>query len=996
MNRLKSKNIYKYFLILLALAFSFLSVGFSSWNIYDSFSIEAIQVEPVCYNSSTGVQYYTIEDALKNASSGQTIYCYIGKNPTIRKSCEVKTGVTLSLPFDDAGTWNGRQSGTDTTKWFDDGGSDFADCNATYVNKYRKNSVKIATNVTLTNKGTIDIGGVLGTENIGISGHTSGNYCEFVLSDNATIKNTGTIHCLGYIKEESLNNGSKLLVNSGTVYAPFIIYDYRGGSSTAGSYKKGGITPFNVYDMPNIKVYSKYTYSSKLIGYADLHTGTVEALGQTILDAQHNTTDINMIGNSSSVITLTNQNSYVEAKYKGKSALYTEKYNNSVYTELKITGGASSGVMKLTVKLPSILGGNTTVSTEGCYFPINYKWRIYLNDGTYKFINPMKIMNGAEVYVSQNATLNVTSNLIVYPNGFTDVGYGGYAYPSGLAGGKLYVNGQITYSGGIGGLSLTESLKTDFSYIYEDTSTTTISSSEGYATRDVLSFVYNETNNITETASAYIYNNGTIEETNLEQTVYISESNADYFVKASNLGNYTINYYLEGGTIDGETGDVITKSYPILKGQSLTLNSFSLSSPFKRFYDFNEWKINSSTGESAIGQVVSDGSTLNLYASYDLATYRINYSLEYKEDSQLTEEFVNDNPIEFTYNDLPLSLNKPTDGSLYFYGWYYNNDTSVKISSLSQSDSFVGYGDIDLSGYFSPNLMATVSFNANGRDDYFVDLASYNLVTNKVSDIKIPESKYDNDLTKEYYVSSWKDQNGVTFSDSYTFSNEVTVFYAQWSTKAKINYWKNYSGSSNNSILASYYYYPGKKGQLRNLDDAVQTKTNYASDESYYDVYQSTCWQVENTDSKYAAESLIDIDSSWANSTINMYPAFDLFAERYYKVTFINKARYINLETKSLSYYYSLDNSTFTKVPDATFSLKWGGISMDSEGTTSDYFAKDSILYIKVNESYYSKYKKYYSTLYYPADQPSKGYEERTVSFNVTSACTVTLTNDGN
>ena len=52
----------------------------------------------------------------------------------------------------------------------DDGGNIFADANASRVNTYRKNSVTISKNVKLTNKGTIQIGGILGSENVTLSG----------------------------------------------------------------------------------------------------------------------------------------------------------------------------------------------------------------------------------------------------------------------------------------------------------------------------------------------------------------------------------------------------------------------------------------------------------------------------------------------------------------------------------------------------------------------------------------------------------------------------------------------------------------------------------------------------------------------------------------------------------------------------------------------------------------------------------------------------------
>ena len=78
------------------------------------------------------------------------------------------------------------------------------------------------------------------------------------------------------------------------------------------------------------------------------------------------------------------------------------------------------------------------------------------------------------------------------------------------------------------------------SYIYEETNTKSVTSKEGYG--DGI-YSFKETNSITETATAMVYDNGTLAETNLEKTVYVSEANTDYFIKASNLGSYTIKYH---------------------------------------------------------------------------------------------------------------------------------------------------------------------------------------------------------------------------------------------------------------------------------------------------------------------------------------------------------------------------------------------------------------------------------------------------------------------
>ena len=990
MHKYKIFTYLKYFILLGLFFFSLSAVGFSSWNLYDAFGIDSISfAEPVCYNNKTNVQYYTIEDALSNASSGDTIFTYVGKNPTIRKSCEIKAGVTLCLPFDGE-TWNGRQSGEDTTKWFDDGGNIFADANASRVKTYRKNSVTISKNVKLTNKGTIQIGGILGSENINLSGHTSGNYCEFVLDSNASIVSTGNVYCLRYIKEKEYDNRSKFIVDNGTFYAPFVIYDYRGGTSTVGSYQKGGITPFNVYDMPNIKPYSKYSYKSKLIGYADLNTG--DALGGTI-KAKHNTTDINIIGNSGSVITLTSTEGYVETKSRAINPLYTTANTYSDYTEINIYGGADSGVMKLSVKVP--IFGNINVSIQDCFFPIPYRIKLSIYNGSYSFVNPMKLMNGSYLYVASDASLSIGSQFIIYPNAFVDTAYGNIAYPT-LSAPNFVVDGDVRFTGAIGGFTETHNTKTDYSYIYEDTSTTSVTSKEGYGS-GINSF--EETSTITETATAMVFDNGTLAETNLEKTVYVSEDKTDYFIKASNLGSYTINYHLNGVIISNETSsnDIVTKSYPIVKGVSITLNSFSINNPVKRFYDFNSWRLNSIDGKVANGINASDGTVIDVYANYSVATYSIIYNLDYRDGSIMSENYTNNNILEFTEADLPISLSKPTDGDLFFYGWYYNNDTSNEITQITTNLDGVGYGDIELSGYFSTKIMSSVVFDANGHDDYFTDLASYNIVTSSPSEVVLPTSLYDEDTKTQYYLKGWtftKDDPSTLFDPSSleNFSSENVTLYALWGNKIKVNYYFNYYGSTNNSILETIYCYPGQKVQIRNLNGVSdnEDKKVYASDRSYYDVLGASKWQFENSSTYYDPVSIQTIDGSEGQS-YNLYPLFDNAKSRYYKIKIHNKARFRNSSTKPLSLFYSFDKTKYIECKNATFSYRGVSVTLDSEGLTEIYVKGGDYLYFKISASY-NLGLSYPSTLSYPGGS-SSGTDLRYAEFIVSGVHDITLSN---
>lgn len=496
MDRLKSKNIYKYFLILLALAFCFLSVGFSSWNIYDSFSIEAIQVEPVCYNSSTGVQYYTIEDALKNASSGQTIYCYIGKNPTIRKSCTIGNNITLCLPFSDT-KYNGRQMNAESSNtWFSgELVNNFADSNQINCDKYLKNTVSIGKNVTVTNNGIINIGGVLGSESQGLQGSTTGDFAQIIMNDNSTIINNGAIDCMGYIKERSKNNGSKIINNSSSIVKmPFVFYDYKGGTYTASVYGNdtSKIFPLNCYDFPNIQPVQEYNYKSHLIGYVDLYTNQVtkpvkkgRITVNITIAARHNTDDLEIIGESNSMYNILDSNSKIILKYTpigdpvftrvsiennyyiGSGGYTTiDFYGNNSYIGTSITlnaandvtyTGSGFGYEAVAELAKGIIEKNLnqTIQTSSIDFPIPWNLSLTFHSGAFQLTNSIKLLGGAKINIENGATFSLVNNgkVNIYDSSsgsalYQDTAFSSYIYPFSKGEGVFINNGNLTISSG--------------------------------------------------------------------------------------------------------------------------------------------------------------------------------------------------------------------------------------------------------------------------------------------------------------------------------------------------------------------------------------------------------------------------------------------------------------------------------------------------------------------------------------------------------------------
>ena len=209
-------------------------------------------------------------------TNGDIVYVIPGTNPTIRKNCEVKSGVTICWPYEEK-TWDGRQSGIPEVYSFASHGN-FADIES-MVSTNLKSNVKLAPQVKLTiNNGSLNIGGFIGEKVQVRAGHTSGSYSLITMGLYSSIEviNSGIIRCMGYIKEDygnrttniSEGNGSILNLKNGTFFHPFVIYDFRGGSNTAGIFRSSNGTAclFKVFDMSNIQSTLEINYGSTLWG----------------------------------------------------------------------------------------------------------------------------------------------------------------------------------------------------------------------------------------------------------------------------------------------------------------------------------------------------------------------------------------------------------------------------------------------------------------------------------------------------------------------------------------------------------------------------------------------------------------------------------------------------------------------------------------------------------------------------------------------------------
>ena len=443
---------YKSCIFILSTSLLLTTVGYCDWLILSSFTYVGQNVsstiKPVAYitDSSGNIKNYytTLDKALFIASSNEeneTIYVIPGTNPKLTVSMTINSGDTLCLPYEGT-TWEYTASDSSTSRPTTDY---FADDTASKVSANRKSLVTLNSDVTLTNNGTLQIGGILGASAKNKqtpTGQTTSSYSEILLSERASIINNGEVYCKGYIKESSLNNGSSLVNNANSkLQLPAVFYDFQGGKYTY-NMKNSGVFPMSLFDFPNTQVETKFNYGSELYAHASIYA-----------NSSYNDTTLKVVGSESSLFILSS--GYLSMKYTSAGFPYTvyDSYDSGVEnkTKLYVCGDFAFGSTSISVDTGVPLVGNITINTADYYCPLSYKFDIELLTGTSNFNNKIKFLPGSSLYVSENATLNVNSNLIFYPT-YTWPKLVYDTYPAGEDRAIFINNGTLNISSSFGGL----------------------------------------------------------------------------------------------------------------------------------------------------------------------------------------------------------------------------------------------------------------------------------------------------------------------------------------------------------------------------------------------------------------------------------------------------------------------------------------------------------------------------------------------------------------
>ena len=284
-------------------------------------------------------------------------------------------------------------------------------------------------NLTIPSGATLNVGSgaklVVGGQYSGaqpIGGATYGSYAELKLAENAVVNvDGGILSSYGYIT----GNG-KVNLNSGSLYEPYIVTDFHGGTYSAVAYKKLGRAPFNSYSMLNVQSELKITAGASVYGYCSLYASD-----------KQNPTTAQVVG-SSGILNLT-------------SGTITATYDSS---DLYKVGSYSFGKKRLTIDGEATVqslqmnAAGQDIDTAEVLFPVPSTFAINQVSGTLSVPNQVAIFPGTEITISKNAALNASKALVVMDGMSAKVYSASSAYGT-KAGtdperGRLVVDGTMT------------------------------------------------------------------------------------------------------------------------------------------------------------------------------------------------------------------------------------------------------------------------------------------------------------------------------------------------------------------------------------------------------------------------------------------------------------------------------------------------------------------------------------------------------------------------
>ena len=373
--------------------------------------------EDVALFETGGQPFDDLSDAVSYAQTNGQSKITLATDGSISGSYTIPAGITLLIPFDEAGTLY-----TDAP----------AAIRTTPASKaFRTLTMSEGSSITV--NGAISLGGRYYAAGGSEQGRPVGDYGYIKMADNSsiTVKNGGNLYAWGFIS----GSGSVLAESGATVYEFYQIADFRGGSASSNMGHE--VFPFSQYFVQNIEVPLTLNAGANEKVYSGVY-----AMSTTY------TTAINFIGDT--------------GMFKVESGSFTKDYDEKT-DRLVFTVNGKAALNTLSLKLAGM-----SVNSASYVLPITNNITINIQSGNVTINQDAALLAGVEVNIAEGAGLTVANGKNIYfydsdewnsdnfvwgPCKFKSVAYApGKAYNrsnNDLADAKMDVNGSVTAIGAI-------------------------------------------------------------------------------------------------------------------------------------------------------------------------------------------------------------------------------------------------------------------------------------------------------------------------------------------------------------------------------------------------------------------------------------------------------------------------------------------------------------------------------------------------------------------
>ena len=543
-----------------------------------------------------GQRFDDLGDAVSYAQANSQSKITLATDGSISGTYTIPAGITLLIPFDEAGTLY-----TDAPA---------AIRTAPASKPFR--TLTMSDGASITVNGAISLGGRYYAAGGSDQGRPVGDYGYIKMAENSsiTVKNGGNLYAWGFIS----GSGSILAESGATVYEFYQIADFRGGNASSNMGNK--VFPFSQYFVQNIEVPLTLNAGANEQVYSGVY-----AMSTTY------TTAINFIGDT--------------GMFKVESGSFTKDYDETA-DRLVFTVNGEAALNTLSLKLAGM-----SVNSASYVLPITNNVTINIQSGNVTINQDAALLAGVEVNIAEGAGLTVANGKNIYfydsdewnsdnfvwgPCKFKSVAYApGKAYNrsnNDLVDAKMDVNGSVTAIGAIyttkGGANICSSNGTG-KYIQQG--------APGTATA---TYQYNANGNSAVTipiTAAKLHN----ADGSYAETATASAGNIINYVNGVWGGEesteLTVTFEANGSAEYPVEGTMAPQSVTAKKDTALNANTFT-----REGYNFLNWN----TAADGTGDSYADGATVNLTENTTLyAQWEDNHSLTKvinKKDATCTED----------------------------------------------------------------------------------------------------------------------------------------------------------------------------------------------------------------------------------------------------------------------------------------------------------------------------------------------------------------------